>query len=100
MRHAEVMRHGRRARPDPLVPVNEPRWLVVRDQMSLPVACDQLEPLTDLRAALEQERERRLRKDWTVEDIGLAGAFFFCSRDAERCCVTIESYAPGPAPMQ
>lgn len=94
------MRYGRRARPSPLLPVNEPRWLVVRDQLSRAVACEPLQPLTDLRAALERERAQRHLEGWSVDEISSAGAFFFCSRGNERCCVGIENFAPGTAPIR
>lgn len=94
------MRHGRRVRPDPLLPVSEPRWLVVRDQLSQAIAWNELQPLTDLQAVLEQKREQRRLDGWSVEDISPATAFFFCGRGGERHCISIESYAPGTVPTR
>jgi hypothetical protein len=73
---------------------------VVRNQLSQAIECEPLPPRADLRAALEQEQAERRMDGWTVEEITNSVAFFFCSRDGERCCVAIESYAPGTAPMR
>lgn len=73
---------------------------MVRDQLSRAIACEQLQPLTDLRSVLEEVRDQRQLEGWAVDEISSAGAFFFCSRGSERCCVTIESYPPGTAPIR
>jgi hypothetical protein len=46
---------------------------------------------------MEAEGGRRRRKGWAVERIPLFCAFFFCDRENERVCVSIECYEPGPA---
>jgi hypothetical protein len=94
------MARARRQRPDPLLPVNALRWLVVRNHLSQAIECEQLQPMTDLRATLEQERDERRLDGWTVEEIPKSGAFFFCALDDERCCIAIESYAPDTAPLR
>jgi hypothetical protein len=91
--------HGRRARPNPLTPVNAPRWLVVRDELSRPIEALTLEPLTDLRAALHEEREARESEGWLVDEITQGVAFFFCTRAGSRYCIRIEAFAPGTAPL-
>ena len=96
---AAMPHHGRRPRPDPLAPVNAPRWLVVRDELSQPVEALTLAPLTDLRAALLEEREARAHEGWQVDEVAPRVAFFFCTRDGSRLCVRIEAFAPGTAPL-
>jgi hypothetical protein len=92
-------RCGRRSRPDPLTPVNERRWLVVRDELSQPVEAVTLAPLADLRAALLEERQARAQEGWQVDEVAPAVAFFFCTRDGSRRCIRIEAFAPGTAPL-
>src|SRR5579872_6656606 len=52
-----------------LNPSYKRRWLVVRDQYSRVVEFTELPPLTDLRAALHGERERRLTDSWSECEI-------------------------------
>jgi hypothetical protein len=94
------MARGRRARPDPLLPVNEPRWLVVRNRYSQAIESRRLPPLADLRGELLVEHADRQRAGWQADDLNGVGAFFFCERGGEQCCVAIEVYAPGTAPMR
>lgn len=68
---------GCHARPDPLTPINERRWLVVRDELSRAVECLELPPLTDLRAALVEEREARAQEGWAADEIAPGVAFPF-----------------------
>jgi len=96
LRHALAM-HQRRGRIDPLRQVDEPRWLVIRDRFSRVIESRTLPPNADLRAAMERERERLRRSGWVVEDIPRYCAFFFCDRQNERVCVSVECYEPGPA---
>jgi hypothetical protein len=42
-------------------------------------------------------RERLQASGWVVDDIPCNCAFFFCDRQNERVCVSIECYEPGPA---
>jgi len=76
--------------------VNEPRWLVVRDRFSRVVEFRALPAYADLRAVVEAESERRRAGGWAVDGIPRNCAFFFCDRENERLCVSIECYEPGP----
>jgi hypothetical protein len=84
----------RRGVTDALQTVKEPRWLVVRDRVSRVVEFQALPPLADLRAAMQAERERLQASGWVVDDIPRNCAFFFCERDNDRVCVSIECYEP------
>ena len=83
-------------RPDPLATVREPRWLVVRDRVSVPIRYTELSPGADLRAALAQERERLIANGWRADKL-TRYSFCFCDRDNDRVCITIECYEPGRA---
>ena len=87
----------RRGQRDALTPVNEPRWLVVRDRFSRVLESQALAAGADLRSTMAAERTRRVRAGWVTEDIPRNCAFFFCDRDNDRVCVSIECYEPGPA---
>src|SRR5689334_3226055 len=86
----------RRGRTDPLRPVSEPRWLVIRDRFSRVMASLALPPNADLRAAIQAESARRRRAGWIVQEVPRNCAFFFCDLENERVCVSIECYEPGP----
>lgn len=90
----------RRRRSDPLMPVNEPRWLVARNGLSKVVERRMLPPGADLRAELMQERERRASKGWTVDVIPPLCGFFFCDGASERLCIAIKCYEPGVIPLR
>ena len=85
----------RRGQRDALEPINEPRWLVVRDRFSRVLESQALSAKADLRATMQGERNRRLRDGWAAEDIPRNCAFFFCDRDNDRVCVSIECFEPG-----
>jgi hypothetical protein len=87
----------RRSQTDALAPVNAPRWLVVRDRLSRVVEFRALPPVADLRAAMQAEGERRAAAGWAVDDIPRTCSFFFCERENERVCVSIECFEPGSA---
>jgi len=102
------MRHTsrRRSEPDPLAPVNEPTWLVVR-QFRDPSEVTALEPMADLRKVLTAAREARMADGWSAEEIGRRCAFFYCSRGGQRVWVGIEKRDPmsptlghGPPPVR
>ena len=95
LRHAGFMGR-RRGQTDALQPVKEPRWLVIRDRFSQVVESQALGPQTDLRSVMQAERERLQASGWVVDDIPRNCAFFFCDRQNERVCVSIECYEPGP----
>ena len=94
MPHAVLMGR-RRGQTDALRPVTEPRWLVIRDRFSQVVESQALGPQTDLRAVMQVEADRRRSDGWAVEDVPRNCAFFFCDRQNERVCVSIECYEPG-----
>jgi len=98
LRHAPHM--SRRGATDSLNPVNEPRWLVIRDRYSRAIECRALEPKTNLRGVMEAERARRAAEGWSVDTIPKNCSFCFCDRDNERLCIAIECYEPGKAPMR
>src|SRR4051812_48686913 len=87
----------RRGQTDALRPVDELRWLVVRDRFSRVMESQTLGPQTDLRAVMQMQRDRRRSEGWSVEEVPRNCAFFFCDRQNERVCVSIECYEPGPA---
>jgi hypothetical protein len=87
----------RRGQADPLQPVNEPRWLVIRDRFSRVIESKSLPVNADLRAAIQAERDRRRKAGWAVGDTPRNCAFFFCDLENDRVCVSIECYEPGPA---
>ena len=89
--------YQRRGQRDALRPVNEPRWLVIRDRFSRVLESRALSPGADLRAVMEAERGRRRGAGWATGDIPYKCAFFFCDLENDRVCVSIECYEPGPA---
>jgi hypothetical protein len=88
----------RRRRPeDPLLPLPQPTWLVVRNKHRQALEWHRLAAGADLRAILNYERDRRAAAGWTCEDIGYVCSFFFAVRNGERVQVTVERYDPdGP----
>lgn len=85
---------ARRNRHDPLQTVNEPRWLVLRNQLSQIDWHIQLPPKADLRASLEAGRQRLIDEGCAMEDIRPLLAFVFGQRGEERICLTVEALAP------
>ena len=84
---------------DPLLPLPQPTWLVVRDQHSLALEWRRLHPGADRRAILGYERDQRVAAGWTCDDIGRACTFFFAERGGVRLFVGVERYDPaGPGP--
>jgi hypothetical protein len=87
----------RRTRYDPLQPLPQPTWLVVRNQHRQPLEWRQLAAGANLRAMLEAARAERAADGWACDDIGPACGFFFAERAGERACVSVEMYDPnGP----
>jgi hypothetical protein len=95
-----TMSRRRRGETDSLKPVNEPRWLVIRDRLSLAIEYRALEPRADLRGVMEAERARMAADGWSVDTIPRNCSFCFCDRGTERVRITIECYEPGKAPMR
>lgn len=90
--HARFMPR-RRNQHDPLQPVNELRWLVLRNQLSQIDWSQQLLPKADLKEALKAGRQRLIDEGCKMEEITWL-AFVFGWRGAERICLHIEALAP------
>lgn len=88
------MNRCRRSSYDPLKPVSEPTWLVVRDKCTQVLAVQLLERRADLRAILNATREARMAAGWRAEPIGRASSSFFCSKDGMRVMIGIERRDP------
>jgi hypothetical protein len=87
----------RRNRPEPLQPLRQPTWLVVRNKHRAPLESREIAAGVDLRAILEAARSERIAAGWTCDEIGPACGFFFAERADERLQVSIERYDPdGP----
>ena len=95
-----MSRSRRHNRTDSLTPVNEPRWLVVRNRLSQAIEQQPLPPGADLRGHLEARRAALAADGWHVEDIPHYCAFFFADQGPDRVCVSVECYKPGHAPMR
>jgi len=83
-----------RQSPDPLAPIPEPAWLVVRDAHGDVLDASELAPNSNLRAVLTIARGRRIDEGWVAQEIGAHCAFFFARRDGERVLVGVELRAP------
>ena len=88
----------RRRRPiDPLLPLAQPTWLVVRNVHRQALESRLLAAGADPRAILNYERDQRTAGGWVCEDIAWMCSFFFAVRDKHRTQVTVERYDPdGP----
>ena len=85
----------RRSSYDPLQPVDQPMWLVVRDNLQRALAATELRPRADLRAALAATRETLAAAGWEPDPGSLKWGFFFCRKAQARLGVTLESHDPG-----
>jgi hypothetical protein len=94
-----TMARRRRAETDSLNPVDAPGWLVVRDRVSRVLGYQALAPRADLRAALQAKSAALAADGWQVDDIPVRCSFFFCERESERWCVSIDCYEPGTVPV-
>ena len=94
------MSRRRRGETDSLNPVNEPRWLVLRDGCSRAIEFHALALGADLRGALNTRTAELAADGWQIGDIPRNCSFVFCQRGNERVCVAIECYEPGTAPMR
>ena len=87
----------RRLPVDPLLPLPQPTWLVVRNSYRQPLEWRELAAEIDLRAMLNYERDLRTGNGWTCDVIGRVCSFFFAQRNGERIQVSVERYDPaGP----
>jgi hypothetical protein len=88
----------RRKRPtDPLLPLPQATWLVVRNAHRRAQEWRRLAPGLDLRSILGYERNQRIAAGWACENIGRVCSFFFATREGVRIQATVERYDPtGP----
>src|ERR1700677_2978567 len=93
-RHASPIMVRHRASFDPLIPVNEPRWVVVRrmDQALVESTC--LAPRTDLKSAFVHALAAYADAGWTLERFSSDVACAFCHRTDERRIISIECFDP------
>jgi hypothetical protein len=94
-----MVRH--RASFDPLMPVNEPRWVVVRrmDQGLVESTC--LAPRADLKAAFVHTLAAYADAGWTLERFSSDVACAFCHRTDERRIISVECFDPKkPSPQR
>jgi hypothetical protein len=82
------------AYPDSLDAVNAPRWLVIRDRLSRVLEHWPLGPGADLRGALKAKEAALIAEGWKIGDTPRNCSFFFCERDNERWCVSVDHYEP------
>jgi hypothetical protein len=85
----------RRADYDFLQPVNEPRWLVIRNRYSVVIEFREVPRNADLRRLMAAEREQLRAAGWVATQLARNRGFFFCDREEQRLCVSIECYEPG-----
>jgi len=89
------VRHtSRRSEPDPLLSMNEPSWLVVRDAFRNAQEITPLPRMANIREILEKKRSDHIADGWAAEEIGRRCTFFFCSKDGTRVMVGIEKRDP------
>jgi hypothetical protein len=79
---------------DPLLPVDEPRWLCLRRLDNELIESSKFEPRVDLKAVFVRALATLLDEGWTLErftsDLGCA----FCWRGSERRLLVIECFDP------
>jgi hypothetical protein len=94
----------RRSSFDPLLPVNEPRWLCVRHMDQRLIDSQRLEPGADLKAAFVHALAAHADAGWTLERFSSDLACAFCraarsGRGEERRLIAIECFDPSrPTP--
>jgi hypothetical protein len=85
-----MVRH--RSSFDPLLPVDDPRWLCLRHLDNELIESNWIEPRVDLKAVFVRVLATRLDEGWTLErfssDLGCA----FCRRGSERRVLVIECF--------
>ena len=93
-RHASRLMVRRRASFDPLIPVGEPRWLVVRRMDQALVDSTRLAPGADLKAAFVHALAAYADAGWTLEGFSSDMACAFCHRADERRIISVECFDP------
>jgi hypothetical protein len=84
----------RRQRYDPLQPIAQTCWLVVRDRHRHAVEVRAIPAGTDLHATLNGARDERIAVGWSCTEIGRSQGFIFCERAGERLQIVIERFHP------
>jgi hypothetical protein len=84
----------RRQRYDPLQPIAQVCWLVVRDRHRRVVEVREIPAAADLRVVLNCARDERIAADWICAQIGRSQGFCFCERAGERFQIAIERFHP------
>jgi hypothetical protein len=70
---------------------------VVRNRCSQVVEFTALPPGADLRAVLKGNGAALAAEGWQIGDTPRNCGFFFCDRDNDRWCVSVEHYEPATA---
>lgn len=81
-----------RARPKPMAPSSQPRWLKVYDNVGNVLSSRRIEPGTNLVQEIEAEAAHWLAAGWTVEsNMAMRERWgnFFMNRSGERRIVAI-----------
>ena len=84
----------RRSRFDPLKPIDQPRWLTIRDAFGRLLEQRCLERGTDLKAIMVKTLADHADAGWTLESYSSELASSFCHRGDERRQITIEHADP------
>jgi hypothetical protein len=85
----------RRSIYDPLEPISEPRWYVVRDsRLNRVLEARQLAQV-NLKRIFVAAMLERIDAGWQLGEFSSRGGSFFCTRGVERCQVGIEGADPG-----
>jgi hypothetical protein len=83
---------------DPLLPVDEARWLCLRRLDNELIESSRIEPRVDLKAVFVRALAALLDANWALErfssDLGCA----FCRRGSERRVLAIECFDPKRPP--
>jgi hypothetical protein len=90
---------SRRNRPRSLQPLDQPTWLVVRDQYSNALEWRAIASGVDLRTVVGDARTERMKAGWSCTEVGPADNGFFADRANVRESVYVERFDPaGPGP--
>jgi hypothetical protein len=87
-----MVRH--RSSFDPLLPVDEPRWLCLRRFDNELIESNLIEPRVDLKAVFARALASLADAGWTLERFSTDLACAFCRRETERRVLVIECFDP------
>jgi hypothetical protein len=73
--------------------------IVIRDRLSRVLEYWPRESRADLRAALKAKGAALAADGWKIGDTPRNCSFFFCERDNERGCVSVDHLEPGHLPV-